>query len=233
MEVRAIQSIVYGTGGFPWELLLRLALATFCGCLIGRERSLGGQDAGVRTHAILALATAAFMITSIHGFWDYTDKGAAGLGGYDPSMIAHQVVNGVAFMGAGLIFKSKHSGVSGMATAAGIWLTAAIGLACGGGLYATALFCTVLTVVMQHYLDLRVPFTFQKIEIVMENSPAAWRLLERKRRKWKAEIVHSSYQRQDEELIRLQVMLKLQKPIPFEESLYLFNNHPEIKKIST
>ncbi len=227
-----IFNIPYGTNGFPWELLARIIFATFCGFLIGKERSSDGQNAGVRTHAILALATTAFTLTSIYGFWDYTDKGALGLGGYDPSMIAHQIVNGVAFMGAGLIFKSKRNGVTGMATAAGIWLTAAIGMACGCGLYLTGLFCTLLTVALQHYLDLRVPFTFQKMEIIMENSPAAWRVLERKRRKWRAEIIHSSYQRREGDLIHLQMMLKLQKPIPFEETLNLFNNRPEIKSIS-
>ncbi len=222
-----------GGGSIPWELLFRLIFAAFCGILIGRERSISGKETGVRTHAILALATAAFTLTSIHGFGDFTDKGKLGLGGFDPSMIAHQIVNGVAFMGAGLIFKSKRSGVTGMATAAGIWLTAAIGMACGGGLYLTALFCALLTVFMQRFLDVRVPFTFQKVEILMENVPSAWRLLERKRRKWSAEILHSSYQRREGNLIRLQLMLKLQTPIPFEESLNFFNNHPEIKSIST
>ncbi len=229
----AILTPVLNNFSIPWELLFRLIYAAFCGILTARERSFIGKKVWMRIHAILAMATAAFMLISIHGFGDFTDKGALGLGGYDPSMIAHQIVNGVAFMGTGLIFKSKRTGVTGMDTAAEIWLTAAIGMACGGGLYLTALFCSLLSIVMNRFFDVQVPFTFQSVEILMENVPSAWQLLERKKQKWAAEIVHSSYQRREGNLVRLKLMLKLQTPIPFEESMSIFDNNPEIKSIST
>ena len=186
-----IFNIPYGTGGFPWELLARIIFAAFCGVLMGMERHRSGETAGVRTHTVLAIAACTFMLTSLYGFWDYTDKGALGLGGYDPSMIAHQAVNGVAFMGAGLIFKCKRNGITGLETASGLWLMVGIGLACGGGLYLPALLATLLATYVQRYLKFRAPFTFQKVEITFEDGPSARRLLERTRRKWRAEIVHT------------------------------------------
>ncbi len=122
------------------EWFMRLLLATICGGLIGRERKVQHKDAGSRTHAFLALGSAVLMIVSIHGFPD-TSR-------YDAARVAAQVVSGVGFLGAGVIFEKKGN-VSGLTTAAGMWLTAAVGLCFGAGMYDIGIFTTVVLLGIQ------------------------------------------------------------------------------------
>lgn len=116
-------------------LIGRLMLAVFLGTLIGLERELAHKHAGVRTHALVALGSALFTIIS--------SEAARGLPGVDPTRIAAQVVSGIGFMGAGLIIFND-SRVRGLTTAAGLWASAAIGMAVAFGLYAVAIFATLL-----------------------------------------------------------------------------------------
>ncbi|MBQ7419940.1 MAG: MgtC/SapB family protein [Prevotella sp.] len=125
-----------------YEFLLRIFSAAFLGGLIGLEREYRAKEAGFRTHFLVALGSALFMIVSAYGF---SDVPMSDLHRWDVSRIAAQVVSGIGFIGAGtIIFRKSENVVSGLTTAAGVWVTAAIGLACGGGMYILAIGSTVL-----------------------------------------------------------------------------------------
>lgn len=122
------------------EFFLRIVVAGICGCIIGYERKNRNKEAGIRTHAIVALASALMIVVSKYGFYDIVE--------YDASRVAAQIVSGIGFLGAGIIFV-RHNTVSGLTTAAGIWATAGIGMAIGSGLYYIGIITTVLVVVIQ------------------------------------------------------------------------------------
>lgn len=122
------------------EWILRIIVAILCGCMIGYERTSRNKGAGLRTHAILSLGSALIMIVSKYGFYDMN------IG--DGARIAAQVVSGVGFLGAGVIFV-RHGTVSGLTTAAGMWVTSGIGLCIGSGLYLIGIVSTILVVGLQ------------------------------------------------------------------------------------
>ena len=127
------------------EFLIRIILAAVCGGVIGYERRNRKKMAGIRTHLIVALGSALIMIVSKYGFSDILGlKGIA----LDPSRIAAQIVTGVGFLGAGIIFV-RHETVNGLTTAAGIWATAAVGMAIGAGLYTIGVATAVVIILVQ------------------------------------------------------------------------------------
>ncbi len=115
-----------------------LALALVLSSLIGLERELRAKSAGLRTHTLVGVAAALIMLVSKYGFGDILGRPEIIL---DPSRIAAQIVSGIGFIGGGLIFVQRDV-VRGLTTAAIIWLTAGIGMACGAGLPLLALFVT-------------------------------------------------------------------------------------------
>lgn len=119
-----------------WNLVLRLVVAGLMGGLVGLERELRAKEAGLRTHFIVALGSALFMIISQFAFGDAQ---------HDAARVAAQVVSGIGFIGAGVIIFQRNA-VRGVTTAAGLWVVAAIGLACGGGMWIVAGTATILTV---------------------------------------------------------------------------------------
>ncbi|HEX3787812.1 MAG TPA: MgtC/SapB family protein [Pseudonocardiaceae bacterium] len=108
------------------ELLVALLLSS----LIGLERQLKQKSAGLRTHTLVGLGAALFMLVSKYGFTDVLDPGRVVV---DPSRVAAQIVSGIGFIGGGLIFVRRDV-VRGLTTAAVVWVTAAVGSACGAGL---------------------------------------------------------------------------------------------------
>ena len=126
-----------------YEFILRIFIAAILGGLIGLEREWRAKEAGLRTHFLVALGSAVFMIVSAYGFSAVQMDGMTSR--WDVSRVAAQVVSGIGFIGAGtIIFRKQENMVSGLTTAAGLWVTAAIGLACGGGMYVLATASTVL-----------------------------------------------------------------------------------------
>jgi len=113
-----------------WALLLPAALALVLSALIGLEREARAKSAGLRTHTLVGLGSAVFMIVSKYGFGDLLHVSGISI---DPSRIAAQVVSGIGFIGGGLIFVRRDS-VRGLTTAATVWLAAAVGMAAGAGL---------------------------------------------------------------------------------------------------
>ena len=133
------------------EFFIRIVLAAILGALVGLERSKRQKEAGVRTHCIIACTSALFMILSKYAFVDLV--GVDGLRGADPARIAAQVVSGISFLGAGVIFKNGNS-IRGLTTAAGMWATAGIGIEWGTALIgmAAALIFGLLAIRLVNYL---------------------------------------------------------------------------------
>ncbi|MFA5022885.1 MAG: MgtC/SapB family protein [Candidatus Paceibacterota bacterium] len=125
------------------DIFIGLLLAVFFGAILGVERNLSGKMAGMRTYALVSLGSALFVDISrlvIAG------SGVAG-GNYDPLRLAAQIVTGIGFIGAGLVvLRGGH--LTGITTAAGLWVSAGVGMACGFGLYTLALFATGLSLVI-------------------------------------------------------------------------------------
>lgn len=136
------------------DYLLRLFIAAVCGMAIGYERKNRMKEAGIRTHFIVAIGATLIMIISKYGFQDQIGWPNMSL---DPSRIAAQVVTGVGFLGAGVIFMQKQT-IVGLTTAAGVWVTAAIGLSIGSGLYFVGIAATVITILGQILLHGKIRF---------------------------------------------------------------------------
>ena len=133
-----------------------LSLAFVLSALIGLEREIHQKSAGLRTHTLVGIASALIMLISKNGFTDVLVDGRIVV---DPSRVAAQVVSGIGFIGGGLIFVHRDS-VRGLTTAAIVWITAAIGMACGAGLPILALFTTFghfIVVFLFHHLAGRLP----------------------------------------------------------------------------
>ena len=132
-------------------LVLPILLAVFLGFIIGFERKTRMKEAGIRTHSIVCLGSCLMMLISKYGF----DSDA------DSARVAAQIVAGVGFLGAGMIVY-KQNQVHGLTTAAGVWATAGVGMACGGGLYILAILTTLVLILMQSLFHLNFKLFTQK-----------------------------------------------------------------------
>jgi len=154
-----------------WDLILRLFLGGMMGGLIGLEREFRAKEAGLRTHFIVALGSALFMIISQYAF----------SGRFDAARVAAQVVSGIGFIGAGVIIFQKNV-VRGVTTAAGLWVAAAIGLACGAGMYVVAGAATLMTVLCleaMHLLHRRIAERMVEVTLSSDGETDPIALLEK------------------------------------------------------
>lgn len=140
---------------------LRLLLALALGFAIGFERKMRFKEAGIRTHTIVCLGSCLYMLISIYAFTTA-----------DSARVAAQIVSGIGFIGAGMIFYHKEV-VHGLTTAAGIWATAAIGMAVGAGWYVVSIIATVLIILIQCIMHLNFKVfhsrKFVKVNIVFKD----------------------------------------------------------------
>ena len=127
-------------------LVIRLILAGVCGGIIGVERTLRQKDAGFRTHIVVAMGAALMIIISKYGFFDLV--GLDDTLRIDASRVASNIITGISFLGAGMIFV-KGISIKGLTTAAGIWVTAAVGMAMGAGLYVISFVAVILLLLVQ------------------------------------------------------------------------------------
>lgn len=127
--------------------IARIVIAGICGIFIGLERKNRSKEAGIRTHFIVACASALMMVISKYGFGDIVSE-TIGSKGADGARLAAQVVSGIGFLGAGMIFVHKNT-VTGLTTAAGIWATSGVGLAVGAGMYVVGVATSAIIVVAQ------------------------------------------------------------------------------------
>jgi len=152
--------------------IVRMLIACICGIFIGFERSRRQKDAGIRTHMIVALGAALAMIVSKYGFFDLLEF--EGLRA-DASRIASNVITGVSFLGAGVIFVRDVS-IKGLTTAAGIWTTASVGLAIGAGMYTVGIGATIVMIIFQlgfHKFFRRLENTVNEFTVVLRDDPDA------------------------------------------------------------
>jgi putative Mg2+ transporter-C (MgtC) family protein len=130
------------------EVLLRVAAAAFLGGVIGFERKMAGKSAGLRTHMLVALSAALFVglgELAVSHFPAGGDDSARGELQYDPIRTIQAVVIGIGFLGSGITFvNQERTRTHGLTTAAAVWATAGVGLACGLGLFVTAAGTTLL-----------------------------------------------------------------------------------------
>ncbi len=220
------------------EFILRLIIACACGAAIGFERSRRFKGAGIRTHIIVCCGAALMMIVSKYGFADLTGAvGEAfnGTRGTDPARIAAQVVSGISFLGAGVIFKNNGV-VKGLTTAAGLWVTAGIGLAVGSGMYLLGVFCTVLVAILQvlmhrfkigadSYNAYRVTFTVRQDEAFHK----AWR---EQMEKWDAHATESSMEKRDDGSVSCELTLRTTKTLALEDMMDFFSQHTDAHNVS-
>ena len=123
------------------ELICRPLIAGLLGAIIGLDRAYRAKEAGFRTHFLVCLGSALFMLVSQYGFSDVIQEGVTR---FDPGRVAAQVESGIGFIGAGTIIIHRQL-VRGLTTAASLWATAGIGLAAGAHMYTVAAAATVLT----------------------------------------------------------------------------------------
>ena len=151
-------------------MVIRMLIACLCGACIGLERSKRQKDAGVRTHIIVSLGSALMMLVSKYGFFDILQYNGLSA---DASRVAANVITGVGFLGAGMIF-IRNASIKGLTTAAGIWTTSGVGMAIGAGMYTVGIFGTVLMIVLQiilHTWFSRLENTENEFTVVLKNAP--------------------------------------------------------------
>lgn len=217
------------------EFALRILVSGVLGVIIGYERSHRLKEAGIRTHSIIAIASALLMILSKYAFLDVVEIGAVGGKGVDPSRIASQVVSGISFLGAGVIFKHGKATIKGLTTAAGMWATAAVGMAIGAGLYAVGCFVTALMVMIQVILHRhpigRDAHSIREITIVMRDEPQLRAAFE----KMVADhhgTIEASDLRRSEGVLEFLVSIRSEKPIEYEEAMAFMEANEGILRIS-
>ncbi|HEY7692193.1 MAG TPA: MgtC/SapB family protein [Gaiellaceae bacterium] len=128
------------------EALVRIVVAAGLGGVVGLERELDEKAAGLRTHMLVAVGSALFTIVGAYGFSDFPAVRV------DPTRVAAQVVTGIGFLGAGLIFRQGFT-IRGLTTAASLWLVAAIGMAAGAGFWKGAVIATIVALVSLRPLE--------------------------------------------------------------------------------
>ena len=214
------------------EFLIRIILSACLGALIGLERTKRQKEAGVRTHCIIGCTAAVFMILSKYAFLDLAD--VAGARGADSARIAAQVVSGISFLGAGVIFKNGNS-IRGLTTAAGIWATSAIGMAIGAGMYWVGLITTVIMMVAQVVLH-RFPVAgdaavTQELAVSMADTPELHQALTRLLNDHGGCVTDSALSR-DNVHIAMELTVRLAEPITYEEALRFMQEHPGVERLS-
>ena len=215
------------------EFLIRLLLSAGLGALVGLERSKRQKEAGVRTHCIIACTSALFMILSKYAFVD-TAIGADGLRGADPARIAAQVVSGISFLGAGVIFKNGNS-IRGLTTAAGMWGTSAIGMAVGAGMYWLGLIEAAVLVAIQIILH-RFPvgadaLTTQELVVEMEDTEELLQQFDALLAAHHGQVIDSSLSR-DEGYLRMEITVRLEPSITHDEALAFMKANSGVRRVS-
>jgi putative Mg2+ transporter-C (MgtC) family protein len=140
----AVSPVANTLDGQGWRQAGELGLALVLSAAIGLEREIRQKDAGLRTHTLVGIGAALFVLISKYGFTDVLEHNLVVV---DPSRMAAQIVSGVGFLGAGLIFVRRDA-VRGLTTAASVWVTAAVGSAAGAGLLVLAALATGMYLVV-------------------------------------------------------------------------------------
>ena len=234
--------ILYTFSQFSWpqtlDFFLRIFLACLCGAAIGFERSRRFKGAGIRTHIIVCCGAALIMVVSKYGFADLTSvlgENFNGTRGADPARIAAQVVSGISFLGAGVIFKNNGA-VKGLTTAAGLWVTAGIGLAMGCGLYTVGVFGTALVAVLQvlmHKFKIGADsYNAYQIQFCVEPSDDIRHLLERQLEQWDATTTDSKMEHREDGTVFYDLTLRTTQTLELKDMMNFFDSGVNAKSVS-
>ena len=204
------------------EYMLRILVASVCGCIIGFERKNRNKEAGMKTHAIVALGSALIMVISKYCFTDVPMP--------DSGRIAAQVVSGIGFLGAGIIFV-KNNVVSGLTTAAGVWATCGIGLAVGSGRYFIGVMSTVLMILVQIVLHSRLfsrDIAQDTIVVVIKNDINILKDMKMILERENVELTSIEINRLDDQNIRIEASVSFYMPILRERLHEMFLENDNI-----
>ena len=221
------------------EFFVRMLVACVCGACIGFERTKRFKVAGIRTHIIVCLGAALIMVVSKYGFADltYADGTAfPGTRGADAARIAAQVVSGVSFLGAGVIFRNGGS-IKGLTTAAGLWTTAAIGLAIGSGMYILGILATALVALLQIVMHrFRVgadQFNLYQMKIILSDTDSFEKVFEQHLSRWKSQVTDTKMNRLSEHEIEYSLILRSPSHINVSDFQEMLKANPQIRTISS
>lgn len=219
------------------DFFFRIVVACLCGALIGAERSKRFKEAGVRTHIIVCCAAAIMMIVSKYGFADLTSAAGNfnGTRGADPARVAAQVVSGISFLGAGVIFKYG-STVKGLTSAAGLWATAGIGLAIGAGMYPLGIFSAVLIVILQVLMHKFVvgadSLSSNHLAFTIRTERDLREIMEAYVGDSRMQISDAKIIYHDDGFITYDFILRLTRDISISELTCLLKSHGEVRSVS-
>lgn len=209
-----------------WDYLIRVVVACLCGGLVGLERTKRLKEAGIRTHIIVALGATLIMVVSKYGFGDVADA--------DASRIASNVITGISFLGAGVIFVRGGS-VKGLTTAAGIWATAAIGLALGAGMYTVGVLCTALMILLQIALHKFLPGDMQSAKelllVISKDYHTVMPKIRARLAEMKVLVAGVEMEKLENGDVRVVMEVRIHKDNVSDELLDLADEFPEIKSI--
>jgi putative Mg2+ transporter-C (MgtC) family protein len=214
-----------------FELTIRIVFALIIGGLIGLEREWGDHAAGFRTHILVCLGSALIMLLSIYGFSEFATETNVRM---DPARLAAQVISGIGFLGAGTILRTGMS-ISGLTTAASLWVVAALGLAVGAGFYYGALLTGFLVLVNLFLLNKFEKYFTRKrkqieLNLIMKESTGGIQAAMGKIEHYGATVLNltaDTYNGEDSETmlqLRLKIKMTKVKKIPYMlEDLRLIN----------
>ncbi|MBQ7956511.1 MAG: MgtC/SapB family protein [Clostridia bacterium] len=212
--------------------MLRLVVACLCGACVGFERSRRFKDAGVRTHVMVTLGAALIMLVSKYGFQDIP---ALEMMKVDASRVASNVVTGVGFLGAGVIF-FKGTSIKGLTTAAGIWTTAGIGLALGSGMYFVGIMSAVIMIIAQFFLH-RVlksvdSYSTSEMSVSLQNEPGVIEDFKNQLESENLVIQTCKIIKNNEEgTVTLKATVRMPHDMEFEDVVKIVENNNRIKSI--
>ena len=213
------------------ELFLRIIISVICGGIIGFERSKRQKEAGLRTHIIVAIGSTLIMIISKYGCLDiFTTYGI----NVDSTRIASNIVTGVGFFGAGVIFV-RGASIKGLTTAAGIWTTAGVGMAIGTGMYAIGIYSTTVIMLVQYALHKWSPLassetlTTNEISVTVENTENSLNNLIEYFEKNNI-YVHdfAITKNNDNKTLTLKLSVRMMRDVSIEEAISVFNEIPQL-----
>ncbi|MCS7464387.1 MgtC/SapB family protein [Paenibacillus doosanensis] len=211
--------------------LVRVIIAGICGALIGYERKNRMKEAGIRTHFVVAIGASLMMVISKYGFQDQIGWANLSL---DPSRVAAQIVSGVGFLGAGMIFMHKHT-VKGLTTAAGIWATAGIGMAIGSGMFLMGGGATVIIILAQIILHrkfnwLASPKT-EQVTMQVVNMAGCMEGVQQMLKQKNIAVLSLQVEEHSDDLIHLVMLVRLPGAYGVEEFLSFIEQNRLIKSI--
>lgn len=234
--------IEYMNSQFPLVQVLdfcgRLLLACLMGAVIGLERSKRFKEAGIRTHIIVCCGAALLMLVSKYGFADLSSAAGEsfrGIRGADAARVAAQVVSGISFLGAGVIFKNSGT-IKGLTTAATLWFTAGIGLAVGSGMVLIAAVGTVIIflvqVLLHRYAVGADAYAANRLQFTVKNGYDFNGALMNRIEKWGGQITDSKVNRRRDGTTEYELTVRRRTEISYAEMKEFMESREDILSAS-